>query len=137
MKRLWLAPYTWAVVVETNRQLCAPRAALHKPSSEGYDAARELWERNRNEPMSVVEVADLCRRCHRLAPFCNYNGNTFVAIVRQIVVGLALPADQAALLRSLAGHIVAGTASPEEETAFQHIIQDLADSDSGHEHPSH
>jgi len=52
-------------------------------------------------------------QCHRLAPFCNYNGNTFVTIVRTLLndVLKGLPADKAHILRSIAGHIVAGTAT--------------------------
>jgi hypothetical protein len=54
------------------------------------------------------EMVDLCRRCHRLASFTNYNGNTFSAIARAVIGGLEIPNDTAALARSLAGHIVAG-----------------------------
>ena len=44
MKRAWLQPFTWAVIAETNRHLCVPKAALHKPTSDGYEPARQLWE---------------------------------------------------------------------------------------------
>jgi hypothetical protein len=127
MKKDWLTSYTWQVIVETNRQLCSPKGALHSPSSDGYDPTRELWESRRSDVMDLAEATDLCRRCHQLAPFCNYNGNTFVAIVRQIITSLSLPPDQAAVVRSLAGHIVAGTADAEEESAFHQILQQFSD----------
>ncbi len=42
MKSAWLQPFTWAVIVETNRQLCLPKGALHKPTSDGYEPTRQL-----------------------------------------------------------------------------------------------
>ncbi|HAB18529.1 MAG TPA: hypothetical protein DCE44_19070 [Verrucomicrobiales bacterium] len=77
--------------------------------------------------MTLAEATDLCRRCHRLAPFCNFNGNTFVAVIRRVIAGLTLPPDRAAALRSLAGHIVAGTATAEEQAAFDSVIDELSD----------
>lgn len=68
--------------------------------------------------MTLGEMVDLCRNCHRLAPFTNYNGNTFVAIARALIDGLQLPAANSAIARSLAGHIVAGVARTEEIRAF-------------------
>jgi hypothetical protein len=125
MKRAWLQPFTWTVIVETNRQLCQPKGALHKPTSDGYEPTRQLWESLHRTEMTLAEATDLCRRCHRLAPFCNFNGNTFVAVVRRVIADLVLPPDQAAALRSLAGHIVAGIATPEEQTAFGEILDQL------------
>ena len=68
---------------------------------------------------------DLCRRCHRLAPFCLYNGNTFSGIIRDVVACLELEAAQAHLIRSLAGHIVAGVATDEETAAFRGFCASL------------
>ena len=126
MKRVWLEPFTWPVIVETNRQLCLPKGALHKPTSDGYEPARQLWESRYRTEMTLADATDLCRRCHGLAPFYNFNGNTFVAVIRRVIAGLSLPPDQAAALRSLAGHIVAGTALPEEESAFARVLDQLA-----------
>lgn len=126
MNQVWLKPFTWAVIVETNRQLCLPKGALHKPTSDGYEPTRQLWESVHRTEMTLAEATDLCRRCHRLAPFCNFNGNTFVAVIRRVIAGLPLPPDQAAILRSLAGHIVAGIATPEEQTAFARLLDRMA-----------
>ena len=63
-------------------------------------------------------MIDSCRRCHRLAPFTNYNSNTFAVIARARIDGLGLPKENAAVARSLAGHIVAGVASEEEVKAL-------------------
>lgn len=63
--------------------------------------------------------------CHRLAPFCFFNGNTFVSIIALVIKRLELPADQAAVVRSLAGHIVAGVATEIEERALQEFCATL------------
>lgn len=60
-----------------------------------------------------------------MAPFCFYNGNTFTAIIRDVIRIINLPPDQAVVIRSLAGHIVAGVASEEEESAFRAFCESL------------
>ncbi|WP_176159155.1 hypothetical protein [Prosthecobacter debontii] len=35
--------------------------------------------------MNLEDAINLCRRCHRLASFCFYNGNTFAAIARSLI----------------------------------------------------
>ena len=122
MNHVSLAEYSWPVVVETNRLLCLPKQAVHGPTSDGYVSARDLWESSILTPMTLADAVELCRRCHQLAPFCNFNGNTFVAIIRRVIGSHNSPPTQAAVLRSLAGHIVAGTASPEERTEFTKIL---------------
>ncbi len=107
-QRRWLAAYSWGFVTAQNAVLCAAKNALHKPTSDGHDVTKEYWESHHQEAMSLDEAVDLCRRCHRLAPFCLYNGNTFTAIVRDVVVTLNLEPAQHQIVRSLAGHIVAG-----------------------------
>jgi hypothetical protein len=136
MKRAWLQPFTWTVIVETNRQICLPKGALHKPTSDGYEPTRQLWESRHRTGMTLAEATDLCRRCHQLAPFCNFNGNTFVAVIRRVIAGLNLPSDQAAALRSLAGHIVAGTATPEEQRDFSAILDRLETGTPGQSFPT-
>ena len=123
--RTWLASYSWNFVTAQNALLCHAKNALHEPTSDGHDQTKQLWESRHVESMRLDEVVDLCRRCHRLAPFCFYNGNTFTAIIRDVINGLNLPADQAFVVRSLAGHIVAGVATSEEESAFRAFCDTL------------
>ena len=73
--------------------------------------------------MPLVDAIELCRKCHRMAPFCNFNGNTFVAIIRTVIAGFEMPADRSAVFRSLAGHVVAGIASPEEQQELLDLIE--------------
>ncbi len=123
--REWLAEVPWDLVVWQNLQLCNDKKAHHGPTSDGHAACQKLWEESRMNAMPLEGMVDLCRKCHRLAPFTNYNGNTFAAIARAIIDRLALPASREALARSLAGHIVAGVASEEEIRAFEEFCVSL------------
>ena len=75
--------------------------------------------------MGLDDAVDFCRKCHRMAPFCFYNGNTFTAIIRDVVQNLRLEPNQGIIVRSLAGHIVAGVASDEETRAFREFCATL------------
>lgn len=121
----WLEAFTWEVVTAQNAVLCQAKNALHKPTSDGHDTTRALWDSLHRQPMPLDEAVDLCRRCHRMAPFCFYNGNTFASVVALVIRTLDLPNDRAAAVRSLAGHIVAGVASEEEESAFREFCEGL------------
>src|SRR5688572_12171933 len=83
--REWLAPFTWEIVTAQNAVLCQAKNALHKPTSDGHDGTKRLWESRHREQMPLAEAVDLCRRCHRLAPFCFYNGNTFASIIVLVI----------------------------------------------------
>ena len=111
--------------VRAKRVLCAAKNALHKPTSDGYEITQRLWESRHQEPMPLDEAVELCRRCHRLAPFCFYNGNTFASIIALVIKRLNLTVVQAHVVRSLAGHIVAGVATGEEEKAFREFCESL------------
>jgi len=115
----WLAEYSWTFVTLQNAALCQAKNALHKPTSEGHDLTKALWETKHAQELTLDEATDLCRCCHKMAPFCFFNGNTFTAIIRDVVGRLNLPPAQAHVIRSLAGHIVAGVATGEEEKAFR------------------
>jgi len=125
-KHAWLADFTWEMVAAQNAVLCAAKNALHKPTSDGHAQTQELWERMHGEEMSLDEAVDLCRRCHRSAPFCFYNGNTFASIIAVVIKKLSLPAEEAYVIRSLAGHIVAGVATEEEVRAFREFCDQMS-----------
>lgn len=123
--REWLAPYSWLFVTAQNAVLCNNKNAHHGPTSDGHEEARKLWTACHAGPMTLAAAVELCRRCHRLAPFCFYNGNTFAAIMRDAVLVLDLDPGEAHVLRSLVGHIVAGVASNEEEDAVSEFSESL------------
>ncbi len=128
-QREWLSDFTWEMVTAQNAVLCQAKNALHQPTSDGYEPTRQLWETEHRKAMGLDEAADLCRRCHRMAPFCFYNGNTFASIIRLIIRKLDLSPDEAHIIRSLAGHIVAGVATDEEERAFRKFCEGLDHAD--------
>ncbi|HUF61214.1 MAG TPA: hypothetical protein VMN36_03995 [Verrucomicrobiales bacterium] len=120
----WLAEYPWPFLVEVNRRLCEAKHALHQQTSDGYSQAKTFWEQRHPQVTGIFEAASLCREIHRMAPFCFYNGNTLVAIIRDAIrpVLEKLDAEYAYILRSSIGHYVAGTIHEEE---IQAILQSL------------
>ena len=116
MNEKWLKDWPWETVVTINAGLCNQKNALHKPTTDGYEAARSLWEESRSIELSLRAALEICRRCHKLSPFCFYNGNTFAAIGRIMVQGLMrkMPPVKAHAFRSVVGHYIAGTAGDEE-----------------------
>ena len=116
MKRRWLKYWPWQTVVTINAGLCKEKNALDKPTSDGYEPAQKLWETCGKRELTLREVLDICRQCHKLAPFCFYNGNTFAAIGRTIIQELLqkMPPVKAHGLQSVVGHYIAGTAGAEE-----------------------
>jgi hypothetical protein len=125
--KTWLAPFDWEFVTEINRGLCKQKNALHKSTSDGHLPAKTLWQQNQRKELSLTDALHVCLKCHRLAPFCFYNGNTFAAIARDFVAELSpgLAADQAHVLRSIAGHMVAGTATDIERKQLDSMLADL------------
>jgi hypothetical protein len=114
-----LKPFDWAYVTQLNAVLCQQKNALHKPTSDGHDSARTRWESSRGSSMSLEQALLICHECHRLGPFCFFNGNTFTAIARgaikPILESLAAgDSMKAAAFRSVVGHFVAGTEGLEE-----------------------
>ncbi len=125
MKRVWLRDYSWEFVTAQNAMLCEAKNALHKSTSDGHESTRGLWQENHLREMKLTEAVELCRRCHRGAVFCFYNGNTFAAIIRDVINQLDVPEEQTVVARSLARHIVAGVATAEEERAFREFCAGL------------
>lgn len=121
----WLEPFSWDFVTAQNQVLCANKSAHHGPTSDGHDLARELWLNKSQQEMSFFEAVEVCRQCHRIAPFTNYNGNTFAAIARIMIKKLDLKPEEQFLIRSLAGHIVAGVAGEDELRAFEEFCKGL------------
>jgi hypothetical protein len=124
MKRHWLKDWPWQTVVAINAGLCKEKKALYKPTSDGYAPAQKLWESASHRELTLRETLDICRRCHQLAPFCFYNGNTFAAIGRTLIQDILqkLPPVQVHTLRSVVGHYIAGTAGADE---LAKVLDDL------------
>jgi hypothetical protein len=106
----------WSAVEDLNSFACQKGGYQFGRTSDGYEPALDLWSGAYAAKMTVMEAAELCRRCHRLAPFLFLNGNTF-ANVAKVALGPALkglPSDEAAACRTAIGHYVAGTIGKDE-----------------------
>ncbi len=111
-------------MTSNNAAICQAKSALHKSTSEGHEPARKLWESARVRELSLIEALDVCRECHRLAPFCFFNGNTFAGIARAMIHPILqkLDAPTAFTLRSAVGHYVAGTIGRQE---IEQVVRSL------------
>ncbi|HEU5125553.1 MAG TPA: hypothetical protein VFW05_15980 [Verrucomicrobiae bacterium] len=127
LTKRWLAPFDWELVTEINRGLCQQKGALHKPTSDGHTPAKNLWQKSQSEELTLTEAIDICLKCHKLAPFCFYNGNTFAAIARDFIIEMSkdVPPDKVHILRSIAGHIVAGTATDVERRQLEDMLSEV------------
>ena len=120
------------MVERLNAALCQRQNVVHKPTSDGYEPARSLWESHYSQELSLERALLIAYECHCLAPFCFFNGNTFVAVVRQMIepiLAQVAPDDpnKAAQFRSVVGHFVAGTEGMEElRGAIRSIEQRLS-----------
>lgn len=115
----WLENHPWELVEKLNAALCERQNAVHKRTSDGYEEARQRWESVRGISVSLENALLAAYECHCLAPFAFFNGNTFVAVVRQMiepVLARLAPEEPelAAQFRSVVGHFVAGTEGMEE-----------------------
>jgi hypothetical protein len=116
MNQAWLKDWPWETVTTINSGLCKEKKALHKPTSDGHEPARKLWESSRKVKMPLRQALEICRQCHKLAPFCFYNGNTFVAVGRTMIQETLAKLNpvKAQAFRSVVGHYIAGTAGEKE-----------------------
>jgi hypothetical protein len=73
--------------------------------------------------MTFREALDHLLWCHRRAPFCFNNGNTFAAIARDLIVEVNPKASVAGVLRSVARHYVAGVLRIEELLAVLGAVE--------------
>ena len=124
-ERCWLEPFTWDFVTAQNRLLCQNKSAHHGPTSDGHERCKVIWEDCITKAMGLYDAIEVCRKSDRMAPFTNFNGNTFSAIARTMVKKLELEPELDFHARSLAGHIVAGVAGEEETEAFRQLSQSL------------
>ena len=110
IQKQWLGSVPWDAVLSINQNQCQAQNTTHEPKVNGFEAARQLWEKSVPQAMSLPEVLDVCRKCHALSPFVFNNGNTFAAVSKNLVEELAqfLPGVEAQILRTTVSHYVAG-----------------------------
>lgn len=123
--RPWLAMFDWEVVTAQNAVLCQAKNALHKVTSEGHDATKALWNSRHKLPMTLEEAADLCRLCHRMAPFCFYNGNTFASVIRLVIKKLDCRPTRVWLFAVLPRTLWRGWQPPRSRRPFGRSVRGL------------
>lgn len=73
------------MVVAFNQSMCEGKEnAPHRPG-KGYAEAERLWTQSGARAIGLREALDLCRKCHSLAPFDFFNGNTMAAVSRKMI----------------------------------------------------
>ena len=84
-------------------------------------------EAQRHRVVSLAEILDFLKRCHRLAPFLFFNGNTFAAIARELGRALFsdLPMARNREVASAIAHYIAGVLDRE---AMIEIVEGLCES---------
>jgi hypothetical protein len=125
-KKRWLEKFTWDIVVEMNRQACEAANAVHKLSPEGSEKARAIWEETIPKEQNFREVVEICRLCHRLAPFNYYNGSVFTGIARTLSdeIGKKISPTKAFMFRSAIGHYVAGVIGAQAlDDIFRRVVE--------------
>ena len=115
-KAPWLMAAPWKAVLEMNEALCQAQQTAHQPNLKSYERARQLWEKNSSQSLSLPSVLEICRQCQEDAPFLFNNANTFAALGKTFVEEFAqsLPSVEAEILRNTIGHYIAGIATRKE-----------------------
>jgi hypothetical protein len=122
-KKRWLEPYPWEIVTYLNYQAC--KAGTRKYAVlEIHDSIQQQWEQRLTQDQTLREAIEICRECHRSAPFRFFNGNTFTAVARSLVQEICkeLEEVEAHLFRGAVEHYVAGTIAPEDFDAIYRSI---------------
>ena len=122
--KAWLLPYEWNLVEELNKALCGNSVHYGK-SPEGYAQAMEMWESARKKELSFLDAVEICFRAHQLAPFLQFNGNTFVTIARGVVLALPIHGPEIIVVRDVVGHIVAGTVTDDERKRLRTVLETI------------
>ncbi|MEI9998523.1 MAG: hypothetical protein WDO13_04835 [Verrucomicrobiota bacterium] len=118
--RAYFATTPWEALEKINEALCHSAGYEPGPTPDGYEPARALWEKSRTQPLTFLQAADLCRECHRLAPFRFFNGNTFASCARVALAPVweKLPTVKQAFTRAALGHYIAGAIDRDELIAI-------------------
>jgi hypothetical protein len=106
----FLQNWDWQLIVSLNRGACERGGAQHGFNSEAHQEVARRWEETRQESLTLAEVLEFLRRCHRDAPFLFFNGNTFAEVGRRLVTILFadLPPLRLRESGSIVAHYIAG-----------------------------
>jgi hypothetical protein len=119
--------WDWQSVVRINRGACERGGAQHGLNSETAAACAGEWEAQRVRVVTLGDTFDFLKRCHRLAPFLFFNGNTFAAIGREStrVLFSDLPPARNREVASAVAHYIAGVLDRE---SMVEVVEGLCES---------
>ena len=106
----FLKNWDWELVVGFNRGACQRSSAQHGANQESHGKVQTEWAEQQQRELTLAELLQFLRHCHRSAPFLFFNGNTFADIARRMVdlVFAELPAPRRREVVSAVAHYVAG-----------------------------
>lgn len=121
----FIEDWDWQSVTLINRGVCERGRAQHGFNSEAVGACEREWEARRKAELTLGELFDFLKSCHRAAPFLFFNGNTFATIGRRIMASLFIgyPAVRQRGVASAVAHYIAGVLDRE---AMVEIVDTLS-----------
>lgn len=119
--------WDWQLVISLNQGACARGGAQHGFNRETQGACAREWATKQQEILSLEQIIDFLRQCHRRAPFLFFNGNTFADVGRQIATALfaELPSGRRREVMSAIAHYIAGVL---DRDAMVEIVESLCES---------
>jgi len=121
--------WDWQLVTGLNRGACERGKAQFGHSQETHERVRQEWEETRPQEITLGELLDFLRHCHRSAPFLFFNGNTFAEIARRVVdaIFVEFPLSRRREAASLTAHYVAGVLDRKSMASGLVALAELAD----------
>jgi hypothetical protein len=106
----FLQNWDWTSVTQIHDGLCDRGRAQRGVNPETHAAVAEEWEKRRASRLTLLEVFQFLKSCHRRAPFLFYNGNTFAEIGRALSNALFsnLTLHRRKAVSSTAAHFITG-----------------------------
>jgi hypothetical protein len=131
----FLQNWDWLSVTQINGGLCERGGAQRGINSETHAAVAEEWETRRTRDLSLLEVFDFLRSCHKRAPFLFFNGNTFAEIGRALTNALLrdLPFHRRKEAASAAAHFITGVLDRELMIQMMNEMCEASDFKAGDE----
>ena len=125
----FLKNWNWQSVISYNRGACARGGAQHGINPETQEAVAAEWEEKQQQIISLAEVLDFLKHCHRRAPFLFFNGNTFADVGRQLAAALFadLAPGRRREITSAIAHYIAGVLDREAMVSIVESLFECAD----------
>ncbi|MGA2244184.1 MAG: hypothetical protein ABSH48_04205 [Verrucomicrobiota bacterium] len=84
----FLQNWDWLSVTQINGGLCERSRSERGINPEAHAAVAEDWQKQRAASLTLLEILQFLKSCHRRAPLLFYNGNTFAEIGRALANAL-------------------------------------------------